>query len=105
MAEPSIAEGIASILNPLATVAASTFTDQQKTQINMARIKAGKQPCTGRPDQPPDCPLPLFAVTGTSQTPEKEYIITKEEFPTKIVVGAIAGSALLIILVLVLLKK
>ena len=54
--QPTFTQGLTSFLTPLATVGAGAYQTQAKSQINAARIRAGKQPCTGTYDQPPDCP-------------------------------------------------
>lgn len=56
-----IAKGITQIATPVLNTGATVFTEQQKQQINMERIRQGKQPCTSQMGQPRDCPLPLFA--------------------------------------------
>lgn len=65
--QPTFTQGLTSVLTPLATVGAGVYQTQAKSQINAARIKAGKQPCTGQFDQPADCPS-IFAPQATGAT-------------------------------------
>jgi len=58
--QPTLTQGLTAFLTPLATVGAGVYQTQTKSQINTARIRAGKQPCTGQFDQPADCPA-IFA--------------------------------------------
>jgi hypothetical protein len=70
--QPTFTQGLTSVLTPLATVGAGVYQTQTKSQINTARIRAGKQPCTGQFDQPSDCPS-IFApqpVTATDSGTE-----------------------------------
>jgi len=67
--QPTFTQGLTSLLTPMATVGATVYSTQAKSQINAARIKAGQQPCTGMVGQPYDCPA-IFAPAGTAPAQE-----------------------------------
>lgn len=67
--QPTFTQGLTSVLTPLATVGAGVYQTQTKSQINNARIRAGKQPCTGQFDQPSDCPS-IFAPQAPGVAPD-----------------------------------
>lgn len=85
-----------SFVGPLAQIGATIGVETQKAQINKSRIKAGKQPCTGRHGQPFDCPS-LFtpkaapAATGTASTAASPAAAeTKSNTTLYVVVGLLA---------------
>jgi len=93
------ASAVAELLGPLAQIGASIGVATQKASVNKARIKAGKQPCTGQHGQPLDCPS-MFApppVTTTTTTSSDTTTTVVEEKSSKtmyIVLGLLAAGGL-----------
>lgn len=106
MSEPTLAQGLTALLTPLATVGASAYTTQTKAQINSARIKAGKEPCTGQYGQPADCPA-MFAPGAPAETPGTEQQGGGGNYPPQssgispmVIVILLAGAGLVVFLLM-----
>ena len=106
MADPTVTQGLTALLTPLATVGAGVYTAQTKQQINQARIKAGKEPCTGLPGQPADCPS-IFATApagaadsaGSSGSSGESYTPQAKTNPW-LIVGLLVGAGVVVMLLL-----
>lgn len=103
--QTSIAQGLTSILTPLATVGASVYSDQTKAQINAARIKAGKAPCTGLPDQPSDCPS-IFASLPPGNLDQQSGTGSGNSGPPRqgvnplVIIGLLVGLGVVVVMLL-----
>lgn len=87
----SVAQGITSIVDPLASAGTSLYQTHIKASLNQARLKAGKPICTERPDQPPDCP----SIFWKNTTPEELQQVRSYQAPQK------QSSALILLVLLI----
>lgn len=103
--QPTLTQGLTSILTPLASVGATAYQAQTKSQINAARVRAGKAPCTGLPDQPSDCPGIFWQQTtsaeqGGDTSGGSGGRSSNESNSTLLILGLLVGGGILILLLL-----
>jgi len=94
-----ISTGIAAILAPIAQAGATIGIEAQRAEINKARLKMGKEICTGQPGQPYDCPA-LFApqmpaMPADESMPQESLSIQSSQGISPVVIlGAVAALGL-----------
>jgi len=103
--KPTLTQGLVSLFTPLATTTAAVIGEQQKTEINKARIAAGKEPCTGRPDQPYDCPSIFNPVAPPQQVTSGTPLMTSQGGKMSPVWFILGGLAVVGVILLLTKKK
>jgi len=95
--ENPITDGLVAMMTPLAQAGMQVGISAQKAQVNKARVRAGKAPCSGQVGQPYDCP-PMFS-PGAQAQPGQTPQAADEEKPNMmmwaILLGAVGVGAFL----------